>query len=329
MTFWASWREESNRFAPRTFTAATDWLERHYKEDFFLYVDTWDPDEPWDAPAYYTELYWPGYDGEIIDPLYGSWRDMPGFSEERVRKASATYMGEITMMDTWLGKLLSRVENMGLMEKTAIFFTSDHGFYFGEHGGLFGKMVYEKRPDGRLPVLGEETTWAHSPLYEEVVHIPLFIYVPGVGPGVCDGLTSVVDLMPTAMEFLGQDIPDFVQGESLLERIRDPGTSGREFVVSTIPFANAGDPVNAVDGLRRSIRAPQVTTVTAADWSLLFSSAPGMSELFNLATDPGQSNNVIGEQRHAAEELQQHLLRFMQETGVPQRLIEPRTELRL
>ena len=54
-----AWRYESDRNAPSTFMTAIRWLQRHYKEDFFLYVDTWDPHEPWDAPPYYTELYWP------------------------------------------------------------------------------------------------------------------------------------------------------------------------------------------------------------------------------------------------------------------------------
>ena len=61
---------------------------------------------------------------------------------------------------------------MGLMEKTAIIFTTDHGFYFGEHGGLFGKMASDKRPDGSLHTYGEPgSSWAYSPLYEELVHL--------------------------------------------------------------------------------------------------------------------------------------------------------------
>ena len=96
---------------------AIQWLEHHYKEDFFLYVDTWDPHEPWDAPPYYTELYWPGYDGELVLPVYGNWHDVPGYSEEQLNKGHATYCGEITMVDTWLGFLLKSVENMGLKDK--------------------------------------------------------------------------------------------------------------------------------------------------------------------------------------------------------------------
>ena len=107
-------RYESDRNAPRTFMTAIRWLERHYKEDFFLYIDTWDPHEPWDAPHYYTDLYWPDYDGELVLPLYGNWHDVPGYDENKLRKGHATYCGEVTMVDTWLGFLLKSIENMGL-----------------------------------------------------------------------------------------------------------------------------------------------------------------------------------------------------------------------
>ena len=52
----------------RTMTEAERWLERHHDEQFFLYVDTWDPHEPWDAPDYYTAKYREGYAGEQLYP---------------------------------------------------------------------------------------------------------------------------------------------------------------------------------------------------------------------------------------------------------------------
>jgi arylsulfatase A-like enzyme len=62
--------KEEDYFAPRTFKTAIDWLERHHKEHFFLYIDTWDPHEPWDPPAYYVKPYYPDYAGEIVSPNY-------------------------------------------------------------------------------------------------------------------------------------------------------------------------------------------------------------------------------------------------------------------
>ena len=283
-----------------------------------------------DAPAYYTELYWPGYDGELVLPLYGNWNDVPGYEEEQVRKAHATYCGEITMVDTWLGYLLKAVENMGLMTKTAVIFTSDHGFYFGEHGGLFGKMSSDKHPDGTLRTYDEPgSMWSYSPLYEELVHIPLLVYVPGMAPGTYKGLSSAVDVMPTVLDILGLEIPAFVQGRSLVPGMRDTSLSGRDFVVSSLPFANPGDPVHSVDNFLRSLLDPPVTTITSGQWSLLYSPQEGVSELYNLTSDPGQRENVIYENQDNARELHQFLVEFMRRTAVPDRLLSPRLALRV
>ena len=309
---------------------AMRWLEQHYKEDFFLYVDTWDPHEPWDAPPYYTELYWPGYDGELVLPVYGNWHDVPGYQEEQLRKGHATYCGEITMVDTWAGFLLRSVENMGLADRTIVIFTTDHGFYFGEHGGLFGKMSSDKYPDGTLRSYDEPgSQWSYSPLYEEIVHLPLLLRAPGVPPGNYAGITSAVDVMPTVLDLLGLEIPDFVQGRSLAPALRDPATQGRDFVVSSLPFANPGDPVHSVDNLLRVLTEPPVTTVTSGGWSLLYSSLPGVSKLYNLTADPKQSTNVIETHLDVASELHQKLVYFMRETEVPKRLLDPRLELRM
>ena len=329
-----AWRYESDRNAPSTFMTAIRWLQRHYKEDFFLYVDTWDPHEPWDAPPYYTELYWPDYDGELVLPLYGNWHDVPGYEEATLRKGHASYCGEITMVDTWLGFLLRSVENMGLSDRTTVIFTTDHGFYFGEHGGLFGKMNSGKSADGTLRPYGEPgSTWAYSPLFEELVHIPLLIKVPGLTPGTFQGLSSAVDVMPTVLDLMGMEIPDFVQGRSLAPGMRDgstPGsTRGRDFVVSSIPFANPGDPVHSVDNLLRPLSDYPVTTVTSGDWSLLYSPEDGVSELYHLPSDPSQIRNVIGNHKDIAGEIHQLLVRFMRETSVPDRLLTPRLELRI
>lgn len=325
-----SWRFESDNNAPATFTNAMHWLEKHYKDDFFLYVDTWDPHEPWEAPSYYTELYLPDYDGEIIQPIYGHWQDEPGFTADTVKKANATYCGEITMVDTWIGYLLRKVENMGLMDNTAIIFTSDHGFYFGEHGGLFGKMTFDKREDGRLYRHGDpDSGWVHSPLYEELVKIPLLVYVPGIDPGVYTGLSSVVDVMPTVLDILGQQVPASVHGKTLLPKMRDSSALGRDFVVSTIPFANPGDPVRSVDSIRRNLRNSPVTTITAGEWSFLYSMDAGMSELFNLVNDPRQENDMIHDRPEVAREIHQYLVKFLEETEVSDHLLKPRMELRI
>ncbi len=325
------WRVEADRFAPQTFIQSTEWLERHHTEDFFLYIDTWDPHEPWDAPDHYTELYWPGYDGERIDPPYAYWQDVEGMTEEQVRKAHACYCGEITMVDTWLGYFVRQLENMALMDKTAIIFTTDHGFYFGEHGGLFGKTFgYPKTKAVVAPRYQDEDEdwlWARSPLFEETIACPLLVYVPGVSPGVYSGLTSAVDIMPTVLDILDQDIPDVVEGESLLPGMKDTSLAGREFVISTQPFSKPGQITRQVDGRERRMTVGSSTTITTDQWSLLYSTEPGESWLYHLPSDPKQEKNVAAEHPKVAKALHQHLVRFMREYNLAPELRDARMKI--
>jgi arylsulfatase A-like enzyme len=316
-------RMDIDCFAPQTFAKAMQWLELNYKEEFFLYIDTWDPHEPWNAPKYYTELYMPDFDGQPVRALYGYWPKAEGFTEATIKKAYATYCGEVTMVDTWFGYLMRKVENLGLMDKTAIIFTSDHGYYFGEHGGLYGKMVFSMNPREKIG------TWGRSPYYEEVTRIPLFIYLPGIPAGSYSGLTSAIDLMPTVLDVMGQEIPPAVEGRSLVPMMKDPGLPGYEHVFSSSSFVNAGGTDNSVDSVMRFTEHDSMATVTTGDWTLLYDTAPGGSELYNLKSDPKQEKNVIVNHQDVAGELHRLLVKHLRDTHLAPDKLEPRLELRL
>jgi arylsulfatase A-like enzyme len=317
---------ETNCCAPRTFSGAMEWLDTHYKNNFFLYIDVWDPHEPWTAPDYYTSLYWSGYDGELMRELYGYWKEAPGFTEEYVNKAHAAYCGEVTMVDTWFGYLMRKVENMGLLENTAVIFTTDHGYYFGEHGSLYGKMVFDKEPGPGSTKMG---AWARSPMYEEVAHIPLIIYMPDIPSGRRNSLVSAIDLMPTVMEMLGQDIPSTVEGKSIVPILQDASVPGREIVFSSPTIANPGDTDQSVDAVRRYASKPSMATITTSEWSLLYDVEPGGSELYNLKSDPKQENNLISQNPEVARELHQAYVNHLRETNLDKRLLDPRLEIKL
>ncbi len=227
------------------------------------------------------------------------------------------------MVDTWFGYFLRRLETMGLMENTAIIFTSDHGHYFGEHGGLFGKATWE--PRGHFTPFPR---WTYSPLYEEVTAVPLLIYAPNILPGAYSGLTSAIDLAPTVLDILGQEIPPGVEGQSLLPAMKDSSVAGREYVVSGLPFTNQGSTVRWVDDQMRLAEKDTSVTVTTNEWSLIYGTEPGLSELYHLSSDPKQEKNVINEHPEVAKELHQQLVKFLRETNVPKLLLEPRLELR-
>ena len=135
--------------------------------------------------------------------------------------------------------------------------------------------------------------------------------------------------MPTVLDYLGQDIPGFVEGRSLLPQMRDTSLPGREFVVSSEPFTNPGDPVRYVDNLLRRRAGISMITVTTDDWSFLYGAEPQQSELYNLKSDSKQLENVISQHPDVAKELHQKLVQFMRDTNVAPHLFKTRAELRL
>ena len=171
--------------------------------------------------------------------------------------------------------------------------------------------------------------WTWSPLFKETALCPLLIYIPRIKPGVYKGLTSAIDLMPTVLDIMGQKIPDEVEGHSLLTMVKDTGIKDREFVVTGHPFTNKYTAIRSVDGKERPVLVDTDTTVTTDEWSLLYSTQPGESWLYNLSSDPKQEKNIINEHPEVAKELHQLLVKFMHDYNVSSELREPRLELKL
>jgi arylsulfatase A-like enzyme len=362
----SEWRNESDYCAPKTCTTAERWLERHYRDDFFLLVDAWDPHEPWDPPAYYVERYLPEWDGTVVWPpywyckgredriareqlgtmqsLWTEWAnrtakkvDRPvhivnralglaysqgrppdpvtvGETAEHLKIAEACYSGEVTMVDRAVGRLIERIDSLGLMEETAIFLTADHGFLFGEHN-IFGKSIMYK--GGHVK----------TPLYEQIARVPLLVHMPGAGAGETDALVSPPDLMPTILDITGVEIPDTVQGASFLPVILGEKTGHRDFVVSTMPLKNPGETSKAVDDSERTVEAFLPATITTDRWSLLYYCEGVPAELYDLHSDPDQTKNVAAENRPVVEELHGRFVSFLESCGTEERLLAPRRKL--
>jgi arylsulfatase A-like enzyme len=328
----ATWRSEEDRMVARTMTEAERWLERHYDERFFLYVDTWDPHEPWDAPDYYTARYREGYGGEQLYPCYGKW-DEAGLSWEEVELAHATYCGEVTMVDFWVGRLLAKLDALGLRENTVVFFTSDHGFYFGEHG-YFGKAEWVHEPDASLTEDSVVPEWlaeswlltvGWSPLYQELTRVPLIVRAPGLEPGRRAALTSVPDLAPTILELAGIEGPPTTRGESFVGVLGGEREEHRPFVVSSWPLYFAeGKFTTAVDSRPRRISSYMPLTVTTRDRSLILGGPAYTPELYDLENDPHEQTNVWEHRLGEGAALGQAAISFLEEQGTPEEHLAPR-----
>ena len=305
---------EAHHAAPLTMTQAENCLEYLYRKPFFMYVDTWDPHEPWDEPDHYVARYFPGYRGERMVPPYASWASQ-GLTERDVALARALYSGKLEMVDRWIGRLLDKLWYLGIEDQTAVIFTSDHGFYLGEHGYI-GKLVRGGAPG--------EQRWLRSPLYQETIHLPLLISVPGVTPARSHALSWALDLAPTVLDLLGCVPPSSLPGKSLLPVLQGRDFEGHSTVVSAMPLTNLGEPTDVVDSVTRTVDEWQPATVTDARWSLLYS-VPGQAvELYDLDHDPAQQSNVAPANPDVVRRLISAYVARLGELGTPERYIRPR-----
>lgn len=319
-------RTEADCFCARTMQTACDWLEDNRGQDFFLYLDTFDPHEPWDAPQWYVDLYDPGYEGDEVS--YPVYTQADYLSEAELKHLRALYAAEVTLVDAWVGRLFSKVEQLGLMDNTAIIFTTDHGFYHGEHN-LVGKAIIT------------EDFHADTPLYSEVARLPLMIYVPGGEGGKrIEAYAQPPDYAPTVLDLMGVAAPETMQGMSLAPVMRGEQSVTRPFAVST-PSLNV------------SPSGGRPTTITQGEWSLIYWGNPEgplmahltrdidgierpaivptetvpMPELYHLPTDPVQRYNVYEENRDIATRLHGEHVRFLESLGMDEEFLANRRKL--
>lgn len=299
-------RAEEDYFCAETMRAAADWLARsRRRQPFFLYVDTFDPHEPWDPPASYVERYDPGYQGdEVIYPRYDRWRDF--LTEAELKHCRALYAGEVSLADRWVGHLLEAVDRLGLWDNTLVVVLADHGFYLGEHGYI-----------GKALIRGDR--FQNLPLYPEVLRIPLLARFPGCKPGATiDALVQPVNLAATVLDFLGVRQPDSFAAPSFW-----PVLERKERAVADVLV---GSPTLSHPGLKHPDPTNRAS-VTDGRWLLVFGAAAGPTaertasvdgrnrrtaplsgepltpELYDLHLDPGCERNVLASEKDQGQRL--------------------------
>lgn len=294
---------EEDYFCAQTMNEAIRWLEENYKDEFFLYVDTFDPHEPWDPPKWFVDLYDPGYQGEeVIYPVYGPCDYL---TKEELKHMRALYAGEATLVDKWIGKLLSKIEDLGLLDNTVIIFTTDHGFYLGEHN-LVGKI---------------------TKIFPEVGHIPLFIRLPNGKHTLVNDLTQPPDIMPTILELAGIESPPTIQGKSLLPII-EGRERGREIAISSWaiihkPASDERVSLNPYNWAQYAWRL-KPSSITDGEWLLIIGAGDMHPELYHLPSDSCQERNLVEENWDKANELFQTYISYLRQWGTKEEYITQR-----
>ncbi|WP_460539133.1 sulfatase [Echinicola sediminis] len=249
----------------KTAAKASELIRQHKDEPFFLAVGFVRPHVPFVAPKSYFEPY--PYQEMILPPkVVGDWNDIPAnginyvtsvnahMSEDQEKKAIGAYYASVAYMDAQVGKVLQTLEEEGLEENTIVIFTSDHGFHLGEH-----------------------QFWMKVSLHEESAQVPLIIKVPGKKPAMCASFSELIDLYPTVAELAGLELPNAVQGKSLVKTLDDPSHKVRDMAFSVSRW-----------------RGKDMFLLRNEKWAFIQYEEDGAGgmELFDMVNDPQQFNNL-------------------------------------
>ncbi|HYB91691.1 MAG TPA: sulfatase [Candidatus Binataceae bacterium] len=246
-------RGEADFPGPRTMAAAARWLQDSAPahDRFMLFVDEFDPHEPFDTPEPYASMYdalWRG--PHLIWPPYIRGAITQGvLTPEQARQIRACYGAKLTMIDAWLGRVLDEIERGGFFANTAVIVCTDHGHYLGEKD-IWGKPAV--------------------PVYEPLGHVPLMIAWPGAGAKSIDALTASVDLFATLADIFGATIAHRTHGRSLVPLITGQAKSIRDWALAGV----WGREVHVIDAESKYARAPSNLNAPLSLWSNRWSTMP-------------------------------------------------------
>ena len=195
--------------------------KNHAYDSWFLQIECFDPHEPFFTFEEYLKLY------EIPD-IGADW-DWPPYdrvheTDQEIEHVRKKYMALLSQCDAHLGMLLDKMDEYDLWKDTMLIVNTDHGYLLGEHGW-----------------------WAKNvmPCYDEIVHLPLFIWDPDceVSGERRSALVQTIDLAPTLLRYFGKDLTPDMQGVPLQETVKND-TPVREYAL----FGYHGRQLNITDG---------------------------------------------------------------------------------
>lgn len=244
---------------------------------FFLKTSFLRPHAPYDPPQYYFDLY---DNKEMPEPVAGDWAGIHDFETkdpdawhgrlgaENERRAKVGYYASINFIDHQIGVVRQYLSKQGLLNNTIIIFTSDHGDMMGDHH-----------------------LWRKCYPYEGSAHIPLLVCLP---PAMRKNIQSsseapvcLQDIMPTILDACGVEIPDEVDGKSVLPLIRDDEINWRDFV----------------HGEHKQCYAPENEHhfLTDGTWKYIWFTQTNTEQLFHLENDPYELTDLAALPKHQEE----------------------------
>jgi len=267
------WETEDDYMAGQTVSTAARWLKRNAtNKPFMLWVEMFDPHEPWDAPPRFQKMYRDDYGYERFLFGYGvqGGSHKPDFTPH-LPVIRDLYAAEVSYVDHCVGRFMESMERMKLLDDTIVVFTTDHGTHLGELGYV------QKQP---------------ALLNSLVMHLPLFIRHPDrstAGKRVSE-LVSAIDFAPTFCHMLGIDDQDQMDGQNAWSLVTGQSRRLQDQVYT---------------------RFQNFASVRDKKWHY-FQHVAGNNRgagpcLYDLEKDPGETKNVIAAHADVAAQMRGQL----------------------
>jgi arylsulfatase A-like enzyme len=295
----------------------TELLKQDGEKPFFTFLWTIDPHDPYQPPDGFEEYVDAEYDGPI-DGTRESLRRAS--SEEDFQRLIDLYDSEIRYTDHAFRNLLNRLKKHGVFDDTMVIFAGDHGEAFGDHDGNVGH--------------------SHVP-YEELMRVPIIVRYPNDQPN-WDGddeLVSLIDLMPTTLDYLGIDNPsemdDDVSGRSVLERGRSTVYSETDYADvqnsfyavrrQRLKYIKTESPNHGIQPYLQKLIDPEfmLQVLTNPVYFLRRRFGEASERLYDIQRDPGESKNLVESNDHV-EEFREQLAEWRTKLGNVEFIHEPR-----
>jgi len=263
-------QSEDDYLCSQVLLQACDWLEDNATNSpFMLWVEAFDPHEPWDPPTAYADKYCPDYEGkDFIMP--GAGFEHGEMTEQEVERTKALYYGEVTFVDKYVGAVLEKIDQLKLRDDTIVIVLSDHG-----------TQVYDK---GKFVKGASAMHPFNTGIVWQMRH-------PGGPAGkVVDRFVQTHDVMPTILDLL--DVPFETDGESVWPLVTGEKDTLRDTIVCGWAEFSDG---NAT--ARASVRTDKWNFVHAVGRE---EEAP---ELYDIVADPEENVNVVADHPDVVSEL--------------------------
>ena len=265
-------------------------------QPFFLGVGFFRPHTPFVAPKKYFAMY-PLNEMRLPYAPKGDRDDIPtaafahncpvphyGLDELTLRKALQAYYATISFVDAQVGRLMTALDELKLVDNTIVVLWSDHGYHLGEHNGI----------------------WQKRTLFEQSARSPLVIRVPGAkGNGTaCTRIVEFVDIYPTLTDLAGLKNPMGLEGRSLKPLLQNPISEWNGTAITQV--LRPADKRLAKPVMGRSIRTARWRYT---DW------AEGDSgvELYDHASDPLEFKNLALKPDAEAKSVMLRLRKFLEQ----------------